>query len=331
MEECRCRKGLIIHPGAIGDCLLALPLASFMKQMLEIKQVDWIGRTEYIEFYPGRTAVDRIRSIESIPLHRLFQDSKSFEVEDGDPLFQYFSGYQQVISFLGSGNPHFEQNLLYTIHCSQSAHLVMLPVDAADYSGHISRFFIEKTTAENEISLGDWQPPERLIEPHPNDFTAGLQLVEDLGVNPDQSTILIHPGSGGTHKCWAPENFILLAEHLKQASCEVIFLLGPAEKQRWSGESHQLIEKYPMLSEPPLTQVLQILTCIDGYIGNDSGISHLAAGMAKPTVAVFGPTDPAKFTPIGPKVRVLTIDPLYFNLPSAKYIKEAAKLLLEIV
>jgi len=83
--------------------------------------VDWIGRTEYIEFYPGRTAVDRIRSMESIPFHRFFQEEIAFELEDGDPLIAHFSGYEQVISFLGFENPHFEQNLLFTIHCSQSA------------------------------------------------------------------------------------------------------------------------------------------------------------------------------------------------------------------
>lgn len=331
MSECTCPKGLIIHPGAIGDCLLALPLASFMKQVLGIFQIDWIGRTEYIEFYPGRTAVDRIRSMESIPLHRFFQDAKTFEVEDGDPLFQYFTGYQQVISFLGSDNLDFEQNLLYTIHCRQSAHLVMMPVDEAVYSGPISRYYLEKTAAENEITLGDWQPPERLIEPHPNDYSTGQQLMEDLGVNPDLSIILIHPGSGSVQKCWAPENFILVAEQLKRAGYEVIFLLGPAEKQRWSGQTHPLIEQYPLLSEPPLTQVLQILTCADGYVGNDSGISHLAAAMAKPTLAVFGPTDPVKFAPLGPKVRILRIKPAFFDRPSTQYIKEAVKLLLEIL
>lgn len=331
MNKCRYRKGLIIHPGAIGDCLLALPLASFMKQALGMDQVDWIGRTEHLEFYPGRSAVDRIRSMEAIPFHRFFQDNKSFEVEDGDPLVHYFSGYEQVISFLGSENPYFEQNLLYTLHCSQSAHLVMLPLDDPAYSGHITRFYLEKTASENEIEPENWQIPAPLIEPHPNDYPAGREAIEEIGINPDRPIIVIHPGSGGMQKCWATENFILLAEEIKRAGREVIFLLGPAEKERFKKKTLDSIEKYPTLSDLSLTQVLQVLSCADGYVGNDSGISHLAASMAKPTLAVFGLTNPAKFAPIGPKVRILEVDSSIFQQPSEMSVDRARQLLLEIL
>ena len=41
------------------------------------------------------------------------------------------------------------------------------------------------------------------------------------------------------------------------------------------------------------------------YIGNDSGITHLAAAVGTPVLALFGPTDPAIWAPRGPHVRVL--------------------------
>jgi heptosyltransferase-2 len=41
------------------------------------------------------------------------------------------------------------------------------------------------------------------------------------------------------------------------------------------------------------------------YVGNDSGISHLAAAWGAPVVTLFGPTDPAQWAPIGPRVTVL--------------------------
>jgi heptosyltransferase-3 len=302
-----------------------------MKQILGMDQVDWIGRTDYVEFYPGRSAVDRIRSMEAIPFHRFFQEIKSFEIEDGDPLIHYFSGYEQVISFLGSENPNFEQNLLYTLHCSQSAHLVMLPAEDPAYSGPVGRFYLERTAAENEISSEDWQVPIPLIQPHPNDYPAGREPIEELGINPDRPIVVIHPGSGGMQKCWAAENFVLLAGQLNEKGKEVIFLLGPAEKERFTEKTLESIKKYPVLSELSLTQVLQVLACSDGYIGNDSGISHLAASMAKPTMAVFGPTNPAKFAPVGPKVRILEVEASVFQQPSEKAVGQARELLLEIL
>jgi hypothetical protein len=41
------------------------------------------------------------------------------------------------------------------------------------------------------------------------------------------------------------------------------------------------------------------------YIGNDSGITHLAAAVGTPVVAIFGPSDPAIWGPRGERVRVL--------------------------
>jgi ADP-heptose:LPS heptosyltransferase len=40
--------------------------------------------------------------------------------------------------------------------------------------------------------------------------------------------------------------------------------------------------------------------CADCFIGNDSGISHLAWAMGKKTIALFGPTNPAQYRPLGP-------------------------------
>jgi len=53
-----------------------------------------------------------------------------------------------------------------------------------------------------------------------------------------------------------------------------------------------------------LTQVLGILSCADGFVGNDSGITHLAAAMGVRTLAVFGPTNPAVYRPVGPAVEI---------------------------
>ena len=49
------RRGVILQPGAIGDCILTLPLAKFMKDSFELGGIDMLGHTEYIGVLPGRT------------------------------------------------------------------------------------------------------------------------------------------------------------------------------------------------------------------------------------------------------------------------------------
>ncbi|MHC4557550.1 MAG: hypothetical protein ACYS80_09635, partial [Planctomycetota bacterium] len=108
------QRGLILQPGAIGDCILTLPLAAFMKDALQLGGIDILGHTEYVGILPGRTCIDGIRSIDSMDLHRLFAKTKAFELKDRDPLINAFADYAWIATFLGEPNSNFEQNLIFT-------------------------------------------------------------------------------------------------------------------------------------------------------------------------------------------------------------------------
>jgi ADP-heptose:LPS heptosyltransferase len=72
-----------------------------------------------------------------------------------------------------------------------------------------------------------------------------------------------------------------------------------------------------------LAQVLGLLSCSNGFIGNDSGITHLAAALGIRTLAVFGPTNPAVYIPIGPAVKVFANNTAAFaKKPSASLQRE---------
>ncbi len=83
------------------------------------------------------------------------------------------------------------------------------------------------------------------------------------------------------------------------------------------------------LTDLSLTQVVWLLSCSDGFIGNDSGITHLAAGLGVKTLAVFGPTNPAVYGPIGPAVTVFADSTAAFvEEPSAALQQELLRVLM---
>jgi heptosyltransferase-3 len=87
---------------------------------------------------------------------------------------------------------------------------------------------------------------------------------------------------------------------------EVLFLLGPAEIERLRpSEKVQIHAAALCTAHLALCQVVGILSSADVFLGNDSGVTHLAAGMGVRTVALFGPTDPAVYRPLGRSVAVL--------------------------
>lgn len=323
----KARCGLILQPGAIGDCILTLPLAGFMKDCLELGGVDILGHTEYIGILPGRTCADGIRSMDSVDLHRLFAEAETFDLTDDDPLINVFADYAWIVTFLGEPNSNFEQNLIFTANCSHSAEVITLSTKLPKkFSSHIIDFYIQQFITQSSLSLElpRIRPGDVLIRATEADVNRGRELLKETRIDSSEKIVVIQPGGGGLDKCWHLDNFLAVAKELGYQGMEVVFLLGPAELDRLSDETIKNITGVAKcLTDLSLNQVLGLLSCADTYIGNDSGITHLAAGLGIRTIAVFGPTDPVVYRPIGPAVTVFTSQTTTFaKEPSVKLQQE---------
>jgi len=121
--------------------------------------------------------------------------------------------------------------------------------------------------------------------------------------------VAIHPGSGAAEKCWPTSCFAEVIRRLWEQDHHVLLLSGPADIERIDDLLQQLSfspthEMLTLLTNAPLLEVAQHLQQCSCYLGNDSGITHLAAMLGVPTVAIFGPTDPKIWRPVGPFVKV---------------------------
>lgn len=306
------RRGVIISPGAVGDCLLMLPLAEFMKDSLQLGGLDFVGHTDYISYFPGRTCIDGIRSIDSIEFHRLFVNPGEFSIEDEDELVSSFTRYEQIVSFMGHGHTDFEDNLIFAVHCSRSAEITILPLIAEKKNqNHISDFYIREFIKANPLEAKPGSDGNRdiLVHAHTSDIACGRKVLESMGLSPLEKTVIIHPGSGSSEKCWHIDNYCMLAEALSRENIQVVLLLGPREQECFDNKVIKHLRNVgKCISGLDLVEIVQIISCSDLFLGNDSGITHLAAAMGGRTLAIFGPTDAILYKPLGPGVQVYTAD-----------------------
>ena len=160
--------------------------------------------------------------------------------------------------------------------------------------------------------------------------TLGFDQARHRRVDFSKKLVVIQPGGGGLHKCWPLNNFLAVAKELSSRGVEVIFLLGPTELERFSDAIIKTINSVAKsLADLSLTQIVGLLSCADGFVGNDSGITHLAAGLGIRTLAVFGPSDPAVYGPIGPAVTVFASSTKAFaKEPSASLQEELLEVLM---
>ena len=114
--------------------------------------------------------------------------------------------------------------------------------------------------------------------------------------------ILIHPGAGAEWKRWPADRFAALARNLSESGHKVSLIEGPADA-RAVAVVLDLIS-LPVIRPPSPRALATVLAGAELFIGNDSGVTHLAAAVGTPVVALFGPTDPVNWAPRG-NVRII--------------------------
>jgi len=119
--------------------------------------------------------------------------------------------------------------------------------------------------------------------------------------------IVFHPGSGGAQKNQPPEFWLNLVRAFQEKFPVLkelpVVLLGPAEEKLlplFSGE-----KEVEILLSPDMDKLSLLLQEALLYVGHDSGITHLAAMLGAPTIALFRHSSVAQWRPLGPRVKVI--------------------------
>jgi ADP-heptose:LPS heptosyltransferase len=123
----------------------------------------------------------------------------------------------------------------------------------------------------------------------------------------DSAEVLIHPGSGSPAKNWPAARFAEVVHGLGDGA-PVRLIVGEADTAVGDALEHALGRPLARLANAPLAELAARLAGCRAYLGNDSGVSHLAGLCGARTVALFGPTDPAVWRPLGARVTVLSFD-----------------------
>ena len=276
-------KLLIIHQGAIGDIVSIFPAIIRLKE--KFCRIDAICKKSIGELASSLKLIDKFYPVEAAFFSSVFSGKADlrtvdiFRSHDEIILFSYSQELESIISGMVNRKT-------YRIHPRPDASLEI----------HILNHVLDRLAENGLIHNAKW--PE-------TDYFA--QLPEQNGAKPhsDRLKILIHPGSGSTRKNWASSNFIKIFKKIESLGMNPEIILGPAE--------HFLFERFvrclPAGSNihvlTDLLNLVSILKQSGGFIGNDSGISHLAAFTGIPTVVIFGPSSPKRWKPFGRSVEVL--------------------------
>ena len=279
------RRALVLHPGALGDVMLALPALEHLLRLgfaVTLAVESWLAGL-CREGGAAATVLD----LEDLALHRLFAGVS------GAAASPRLGGFAAVVSWLGAGDPGYQAAL------AALAPRVVVARARPDAGArrHVARHLLETLAPLGPLPAA--VPPARLgVGAAPAAWAEAWLAERGIGAT---APVVVHPGAGAPAKVWP--GFGDLLARLRAEGHAVIVSAGPADAPAAPAALDAV-----RAADLPLERLAALIARAGAFVGNDSGPTHLAAALGRPTVALFGPSDPAVWAPLGPGVRVVAGD-----------------------
>jgi ADP-heptose:LPS heptosyltransferase len=305
------RPVLVIFPGALGDLICLVPTLRAIARRHPDAPLELMARAELARFAIGRLGIAHGHSIDRREVGQLFAAQRGAVAAEAR---RFFGSFAQVYSFFAADDAPFRAALDATTE-GRAKYFSFRPPGA----GHVAAGYLR------EIGEDLAHPLDCSIELYREDLDLAEDRLAGLGLEVGRYIvgryIVVLPGSGSPAKNWPVENFVGLAKTLA-SRIRPLVILGPAEAAL---DGVFVASGLPTVSELGLNEVAALARLSRAFVGNDSGVSHLAAAAGAKGLAIFGPTDPARWRPLG-RTTIIRREP-----PSALMPEEVAAAMSKII
>jgi heptosyltransferase I len=274
---------LVVRLGAMGDIIHALPAAASLKLGFPGYSLTWIVEPRWAPLLEGNPFVDRVALFDrhtGAGLARAWRELR-------EERFEFVVDFQGLIKSALVASAA-RAGRIYGFHRS----LAREPLAALFYSDKVTAQSAHRVDRNLELAAAAGALRAQRSFPLPPG--------REEGALPDGPFVLASPLSGWPAKQWPLEYYQGLAERLRREAGIPLVLNGPpAAREMLSGVAGAI------LHFSSIEGLIDATRRAAAVVGGDSGPLHVAAALAKPGVAIYGPTDPAQTGPYGESFTVL--------------------------
>ncbi|MBN1293521.1 MAG: glycosyltransferase family 9 protein [Candidatus Latescibacteria bacterium] len=261
---------LIVRTGGLGDCILTLPVVSYLKDIISGARFSVLGDGNMLAISKLSGLFENFYFIDNAQYSALFSEKKP------SPYLRSFFSLFDEVYFFTAGNCREIERMV--IEAGAGKCFTLNPKQPEGWSDkHIVLHYLSIVPEFNEQNLADFSS----FLPH---FS---------GTDKSGTGLVIHPGSGSVDKNWPTERFCYAADEYMG---KVKVVLGPAEIER-GYKSYFDMKSIDVEIIETFDELCDVLSGASLYLGNDSGVSHLAAAYGTIGVVLFGTTDPVVWRP----------------------------------
>ncbi|HEY3914754.1 MAG TPA: glycosyltransferase family 9 protein [Verrucomicrobiae bacterium] len=269
------RKILVMRGGALGDFVLTLPVLAALRGRFPGCSIEILGNTKFAALAIAGGLTEGVMAIESPALAGFFAAKEKLREE----MVEYFRGFDLFVSYLYDPERIFQGN----VGICNPARFIAGPhrPDEALHM-HATEILLRPLEA---VGIRDADRTPRL-------------LIEGDSVN--YNFIAMHPGSGSERKNWPEEAWgELLRLICVNTTIKVLLIGGEAEGERCQRLAAALpATRVAVAQDLPIVALAGRMKGCAGFVGHDSGISHLAAALGLPGLVLWGETSETTWRPM---------------------------------
>jgi heptosyltransferase-1 len=294
---------LVIRLSSIGDIVHALPAVAALGETFPQAEIHWVVETRYAPLLAGNPCVHRLVKLDTLgwrrrltsvqTLRAVTQAVATLREVEFDAAIDFQGLYKSaLIAWLSRAR----ERLGFTEGWLREPGAAVLYTERV--SPHGGEHVIQMNIALVERLAGRPLTPTRWQFPLPRPEADERYVEQQLAALGSQEFIVINPGGGWTSKCWAPENYVELIRRLEDEFSGDILLTGSPQEQTLIRDIIQ--NSRSRRAKCFVSTIIQFIALVRRaklFLSGDTGPLHLAAAVATPVVAIYGPTDPVRNGP----------------------------------
>ncbi len=291
------RRWLIIRNGAIGDTVLLSSLIQTIRSHEPESKIHVVGIKERVELLVGKGMADKAFSFEEMGMSGLYYSERPWD----EKTKRFLEFYDGILAFLAGEGSEFEQKL--QVRMGQIVR-VRPPMPGGNQRIHITEHY--RYILKDIFPLEENPIPRIALSDEEKNIAQRWK--EEKRLDDDSFRLGLHVGAGSEKKRASLSIFHALVDYMRERfSVELILPQGPADYETVRAFVERIPHAY-VIEEMNLRMLAAILQDCDLFVGNDSGITHIAAAVGTPTVALFRQSDPEVWAPRGEHTRVYRIE-----------------------
>ena len=296
----------------VGDSVMTVPALRALRRVLPDAKITLVLRPSAKGLFVDADFIDELLVYDRRNAFAVFPQIKEWRQRQFELAVLFQNAFEAALIPFFAGVPI---RIGYATESRQS--LLTHPIERPEWrsSKHEVFYYLYLVTALEQLLYGTSticeSEPDASLNISPSRITEAASFLGSYGIVEGKQVVAICPGSINSRaKRWPVESFVQLSDQLIEDGRQVL-IIGSKGEEDVSHEVVRQMRQKPidLTGKTTIDQITAILGLVDLVVTNDTGPAHIAAALGRPTLVMFGPTNPLTTRPFSGTAEILRHPP----------------------